>query len=174
MGLPLSNGSNPSCNHSQVQNFEPSKWCGKIPFVDLPPLGSVTGSGLVSGSGTDLGKQQWVALCKQITTVLSRGIPAKSDWVLNAPANESHAIACTARLYYATVNYINTINDIPNNPPVPSKLPTGPDDEAIESALRPDPTPRALPPEDLYAALQALDFNAAPQEPILDDESGIP
>ena len=136
---------------------------------DLPPL-NITGAAVVSGSANNLGKNQWETLCKQITQVLSKGIPAKSDWVLKGPATESHAIACASRLYYATINYINTINDIPNNPPRTQALPTGPGDEAVESAMPFDPAPPEVSPEDLAKALALLDFMAAPQEPILDEQ----
>lgn len=137
---------------------------------DLPPLTGITGAAVVSGNANNVGKNQWETLCKQIAAVLSKGIPAKSDWVLKAPATESHAIACASRLYYATINYINIINDIPNNPPRTQTLPTGPDDEALESAIPLDPPPPEVSPEDLAKALAVLDYMAAPQEPLRDEQ----
>jgi hypothetical protein len=125
------------------------------------------GADLTPGFGQNI----WKDLCTRIVGLLSKGINAKSGWVVTTPASDSHALACTNKLYLVTVNYINAINDIPNNAPKPTKPQfTGENDEAVESALADEPEPVSVEAADLFKAMLMMDHIAAPEEPVLDTD----
>lgn len=115
------------------------------------------------------GINHWKDFCARTVALLSKGIEAKSAWVVENPQSDSHALACSQRFYAATYNYINAINDIPNNAPVPSKQPmSGPDDEGVANVLGDEPEPPEVDAVAIYKAMLMMDHIAAPEEPILD------
>ncbi len=130
---------------------------------------ALKGEDIVAG----VGKTFITKLCNTIASHLNKAIPAKAGWVSAVPNSDTHAVATAQKVYIATINYINLLNDIPNNPPPSSfKLVTG-DIEDVEQTLTDETPPKALGVEDLIKAVLLMDYVASPEEPILDtQESG--
>lgn len=117
-----------------------------------------------------VGKTFITKLCNTIVSHLNKAIPAKAGWVTAPPNSDSHAVATAQKVYIATINYINMLNDIPNNPPPSSfKLVMG-DIEDVEQTLTDETPPKALEVGDLIKAVLLMDYVASPEEPVLDTE----
>ncbi|KAF2422441.1 hypothetical protein EJ08DRAFT_479879 [Tothia fuscella] len=151
--------------HTGIIALSPSQWGKKIPLIDLNDY--VKGADLKDG----FGQNQLKDLCTRIVELLSKGIIAKSEWVATPPASDTHALTVKQRLYMATINYINTINDIPNNGPKPTNPQfSGEGDEGEARVLPDEPEPVPVEAADLYKAMLFMDFIAAPEEPVPDTE----
>lgn len=110
-------------------------------------------------------------LCGVIASTLNKGITAKAGWVTGGSNSDSHALATAAKIHTHTINYINAINSLPNDPPPVSFQTITNDTDDLESALTDEEKPEEVDLASLLKSIILMDFVASAEEPSLDAPS---
>jgi hypothetical protein len=110
-------------------------------------------------------------LCAVIASTLQKGVVAKATWVTKGSNSDSHAIATAAKIHTHTINYINAINSLPNDPPPNTLNPMTGEVEELEAALEPEDVPEDIDPAILLKSILLMDYVASAEEPNLDAAS---